>query len=245
VGEEATKKRRKEDSGIVVNAPRERFSIGYPAEAKEAKWSRVKRFFRLLPIRVHERFHNFVLSYFRTVNRRAGKRMKFLFMKLETFEHVDSVIKVFKWVILPATFFYVLVDFCLLRENALDSALLGILLFFYSNFLPDLPAIFRGNQHRDLGVEDKSLPWYTNCVLLLFAPFFIGLFLCGMRWRWKTFETFHNFKSLAVYVAFLAVIGFFVFSSFPIGIGDVTESLSVPFYGLAGYLTHLRVDLCF
>jgi hypothetical protein len=245
VGEEATKKRRKEVSEIVVNAPCKRFSVGHPAETREAKGSEAKRFFRLLPLRMHRKFHNFVLSYFKTVNRKAGKRMKFLFMKLETFEHVDSVIKVFKWVILPATFFYVLVDFCLLRENALDSALLGILLFFYSNFLPDIPAIFRGKDNRDLGVIPKSVPWYKNCALLLFAPLFIGLFLCGMRWRWKTIETFHNFKFLAVYVAFLSMIGFFVFSSFPIGIGNVTKSLSIPFYGLAGYLTHLRVDLCF
>jgi hypothetical protein len=240
-----TKKRRKEDSEIVVNAPQGRFLAGYPVETREAKQSRLSRFFRLLPIRVHEGFHNFVLSYFKNVNRKAGKRMKFLFMKLETFEHVDSVIKVFKWIILPATFFYVMVNFWFLGENALDSALLGILLFFYSNFLPDLPAIFRKKDNRDLGVVEKSLPWYKNCALLLLAPLFIGLFLCGMRWRWKTIETFHNFKSLGIYVAFLSLIGAIAFSSFPIGIGDITESVSFPFYGLAGYLTHLRVDLCF
>jgi len=186
-----------------------------------------------------------VLSYFKTVNRKAGKRMKFLSMKTETFEHVDSVVKVFKWVILPATFIYVSVGFCFLGENALDSALVGILLFFYSNFLPDLPAIFRKAYNRDMGVMPESVPWYKTCALLLFAPLFIGLFLCGIRLGWKTIETFHNFKSLAVYVAFLSIIGFSVFTSFPIGIGDVTESLSIPFYGLAGYMTHLRVDLCF
>jgi hypothetical protein len=246
VGEKgATKKRRKEGSEIVVKAPHERFLIGYTAEAKEAKRSKVERFFRLLPLKIHGKLHSFVLSYFKTVNHKAGKRMKFLFMKLETFEHVDSVIKVFKWIILPATLFYVLGSFFFLRETVFDSALLGILLFFYSNFLPDLPAIFRRKNHRDIGIKDKSLPWYKNCALLLFAPLFIGLFLCGIRLRWKTIETFHNFKFLAIYVAFLSIIGFFVFTSFPIGIGDVTESLSVPFYGLAGYLTHLRVDLCF
>jgi hypothetical protein len=49
---------------------------------------------------------------------------------------------------------------------------------------------------------------------------------------------------MMVYVAFLSVVGFLVFSSFPIGVGDVTKGLSVPIYGLAGYLTHLKVDLC-
>jgi len=244
VGEAATKKRRKEDSAIVVNAPREKLLIEHTAEAREPKLSRVKTFFRLLTLRMNRKFHEFVLSYFKAVNFKAGNRIRFLFMKMETFEHVDSVIKVFKWIILPATFCYVLADFLLLRASVWDSALLGILLFFYSNFLPDLPAIFRRKVHRDLEVEE-SLPWYKNSALLLFAPFFIGSFLCGMQLRWKTIETFHNFKYLAVYVAFLAIIGFFIFSSFSFGIDTVTESLSVPFYGLAGYLTHLKVDLCF
>jgi hypothetical protein len=81
--------------------------------------------------------------------------------------------------------------------------------------------------------------------MLLFAPLFIAFFLFRGKLRWKTVETFHNIKSLIVYVAFLSVIGLVVFTSFPIGIGDITEIISVPFYGLAGYLTHLRVDLCF
>jgi hypothetical protein len=244
-GERVTKKKRKKDSEIVVKAPHKRFSIGHHAETKGAKLSRIKRVFRLFPILMHEWFHHSVLSYFKTVNRKAGKKLTYLFMKLETFEHVDSIIKVFKWVILPATLFYVLGAFFFFRENALDSALLGVLIFFYSNFLPDIPAIFRRKYYRDLGALNKSLPWYKNYALLLFAPLFIALFLCGMQLRWKTIETFHNFKSLTVYVAFLSMISLFAFGNFPIGIGDVTDILSIPFYGLAGYLTHLKVDLCF
>ena len=241
----ATQKKRKVDSEVVVEAPHKRFLIGHHTEIKGVKLSRVKMAFRLLPISMYEWFYNSVLSYFKTVNRKAGKKLTCLFMKLETFEHVDSIIKVFKWVILPATLFYVLGAFFLFRQNALDSALLGILIFFYSNFLPDIPAIFRKKYFRDLGALNTSLPWYKNYALFLFAPLFVVLFLCGMRLKWKTIETFHNFKSLAVYLVFLSVIGFFVFSSFPIGIVDVIEILSVPCYGLAGYLTHLKVDLCF
>jgi len=244
-GERATKEKRKVDSEIVVEAPHKRFLIGHPTETKEAKLSRIKRAFRLFPILVYEWFHNSVLSYFKTVNRKAGKKFTYLSMKLETFEHVDSLIKVFKWVILPATLFYVIGNFCLFRQNALDSALLGILIFFYSNFLLDVPAIFRRKYHGDLAVLNKSLPWYKNYALLLFAPLFIALFFCGMQLRWKTIETFHNFKSLTVYVVFLSMISLFAFGDFPIGIGDITEILSIPFYGLAGYLTHLKVDLCF
>jgi hypothetical protein len=70
------------------------------------------------------------------------------------------------------------------------------------------------------------------------------LFFCGKKIEWTTIETFHNLKSLAIYIAFLSIIGFLLFVSFPIGIGDIAETASLPLYGLAGYLTHLKVDLC-
>jgi hypothetical protein len=52
---------------------------------------------------------------------------------------------------------------------------------------------------------------------------------------WRTTETYHNFKSLTVYCVFL-------FIKFPITLGNFVEILVFPFYGLAGYLTHLKVD---
>jgi len=123
---------------------------------------------------------------------------------------------------------------------------LGILIFVYSNFLPDLPSIYRRRKiYRDVGVTTGDLPWYKKYALLLLAPLFIGAFLCGIRLRWKTAETFHNFKSLIIYGAFLFILSVFVFGDYPISIGDITEILSLPFYGLIGYLTHLKVDLCF
>jgi len=91
----------------------------------------------------------------------------------------------------------------------------------------------------------------------LLAPLFIGAFLCGIRLRWHTSETFHNFKSLTIYAAFLLLLGFFAFGNIteilsifaygdmtklPISIGEVTEILSLPLYGVIGYLTHLKVD---
>lgn len=134
---------------------------------------------------------------------------------------------------------------------------LGILIFFYSNFLPDIPSIYRRRKRRygDTIVTDENLLWDEKYALLLFAPLFIVAFFCGIRLRWKTTETFHNFKSLTIYVAFLLLLGLFVFGNIteilsffayrenlPISTGDITEILSLPFYGLIGYLTHLKVD---
>lgn len=127
--------------------------------------------------------------------------------------------------------------------DKMDSMFLGILIFFYSNFLPDLPSIYRRRKiHHGIADTTEDLSWYKKYALLLFAPLFIGAFFSGIRLRWKTTETFHNFKSLIIYVMFLFILSFLVFADFPISIGDATEILSVPFYALIGYLTHLKVD---
>jgi hypothetical protein len=38
------------------------------------------------------------------------------------------------------------------------------------------------------------------------------------------------------------MVGFFAFVKFPIDVGSITEILSLPLYGVVGYLTHLKVD---
>ncbi len=181
-----------------------------------------------------------ILGYFKTVNRRAKRKLAIWWMKYETRQHVGLLIKVFKWVVLPVSLLYICADFYFFRQNAVDSVFLGVLIFVYSNFLPDLPSIYRRRKIYRVTTED--LPWYKKYALLLFAPLFIGAFFLGMRLRWKTTETFHNFKSVAIYVVFLLSVGFFAFGVFPISIGEITEILSLSLYGMIGYLTHLKVD---
>jgi hypothetical protein len=135
-------------------------------------------------------------------------------------------------VILPASFLYIFIGFFLLRENTLDSMVLGILVFIYANFLPDLPSVFRNKKGE---VKTGSLNWFKKYALLLFAPLFIWLLFSDIGIVWKTTDTFHNFKSLIIVEAFLALFGFIAF-------GGLIESLSFSFYGVIGYLAHLKVD---
>ncbi|NIQ04707.1 MAG: hypothetical protein GWO20_02940 [Candidatus Korarchaeota archaeon] len=233
------KKKKNEETEIIVPAD---ISIVKRGESKEPKVSKVKRFFNAMSRLLYNFLYSFVLRFFKTVNRGVRSSYSSIVlwaMKRETSEHVKFLIKVFKWVVFPASLLYVCADFFFFRENALDSMFLGILIFLYSNFLPDLPSIYRKKKENS---RKEDLLWEEKYALLLFAPVFIVAFLCGIRLRWKTAETFHNFKSLTVYAAFLFVLGFFAFGDFPISIGDVTEILSLPFYGLIGYLTHLKVD---
>ena len=160
-------------------------------------------------------------------------------MKEETSEHVRTLIKVFKFIVLPASILYLLGSLFLLKENAFDSALWGILIFFYSSFLPDLTCVFRKDHGKG---KTKSLSGYKKYALLLFAPVFICVLFSNAQFIWKTAEDFHNFKSLTIYSGFLMLLGFIVFGGFPVSMGQVIEMLALPVYGIVGYLTHLKVD---
>jgi len=188
---------------------------------------------------LYNALYGFVLHSFKSINRKVRSKLPVWRMEEETLEHVHFSIKVFKWIVLPASLLYVCVDLYLFGENALDSMLWGILLFFYSNFLPDLPSIYRKKKNNG---KAEDLPWYKKYTLLLFAPLLIWVLFSGTRLKWNTTDTFHNFKSLAIYGTFLLTLGFFAFVNFPISIGNITEILSIPIYGLMGYLAHLKVD---
>jgi len=192
---------------------------------------------------LYEALYGLVLHFFKSKNRKIRSKLPVWHMKKETSEHFHLLKKVFKWIVLPASLFYVGADLCFFGKNALDSMLWGMLIFFYSNFLPDLPSIYRRKKNRKKNnTNNEDLVWYKKIALLLFAPMFVWLLFSGIDFRWDTTETFHNFKSLAIYGVFLVVCGLFTFGDFPISVGDVTEILSLPLYGIMGYLTHLKVD---
>jgi hypothetical protein len=181
----------------------------------------------------------FVLHSFKSMNRKVRSRLPVWRMEEETFEHIHLLLKVFKWIVFPLSLLYVFVNFYFFGENALASTLWGILIFFYSNFLPDLPSIYRQTKKNK---KTKDLPWYKKYAILVFAPFLIWFLFSGMQLGWKTTQTFHDFKSLTVYGVFLFILGFFAFVQFPISIGTIAKITSIPIYGAMGYLTHLKVD---
>lgn len=197
--------------------------------------SRIRRFLATL----YHMFFNFVLNSFKSINRKIRSRLPVWRMKEETIEHVESSIKIFRWIILPLSFLYVFLAFYLLDENVLDSMLWGLAIFFYSNFLPDLPSIYRIKARND---NANDIPWIKRYAILLLAPLLVWILFSGIRLKWRTTETYHNAKSLTVYCIFLLAIGFFAFSKFPIQTGNIIEIFIFPLYGFAGYLTHLKVD---
>jgi len=190
---------------------------------------------------LRELLHSSVLHFFRIMNRKTKSRLSVWYMREETSEHVRLLVKVFKWVVLPASLLYVCAGFWLFGENAIESVLGATLIFFYSSFLPDLPSVYARKRGKKVA---EVLCWYKKYALLLFAPIFILILSSGtgMRLSWKTTENFHNLRSLMIYGVFLLVGSFFAFVDFPISIGDIGEILSPPLYGILGYLIHLKVD---
>jgi len=159
-------------------------------------------------------------------------------MKEETSEHVHHSVEVFIWIILPLSLAYVLGYQLVLGENVLGPMLWGVGVYFYSNFLPDIPSIYR--KENEQGGDDLS--WYKKYALFLFAPLLVWLLFSGIRLSWRTVETFHNFRSLAIYGVFLFAVGFLGFAGLPLSIGDLVEVFFFQFCGITGFLTHLKVD---
>jgi hypothetical protein len=181
----------------------------------------------------------FILNLFENINERIRSKLPSWRMKEETFEHVRMAVEVFEVIVLPFSIVYLLGDFLFLKENAFDSILWGVVIFFYSNFLPDLTCVFRNEKSMN---ESQDLPWYKKYAILLFAPLFVLLLFSNVHLSWKTTENFHNLKSLIIYGSFLLLLGVAIFSGFTISVGRATEMLALPFYGTIGYLAHLRVD---
>jgi hypothetical protein len=243
-GQNTTKRNKRKE--IVVRAHRFIIEHIHRHAYKEPIKSKVKRFLRLAPLLMYDVVCGTVLRFFKSVNRKGGRKISLWAMKLETFQHLHLLTRILEWIVLPASVVYICLDLYLFGQNALDSMFLGLLIFVYSSFIPDLPSIYRRRRiYGDTRAMTEDLSWYKKYALLLFAPLFIGAFFLGIRLKWKTTETFHNFKSLIVYGAFLLTIGFFAFGDLSMSIGEMTEVISLPIYGLAGYLTHLKVDLIF
>jgi len=188
---------------------------------------------------LHNALFVFILNFFENLNRKIHSRLPFWRLEEETSEHVHMAVEVFEFIVLPFSLAYLLGDLFILKENALDSMLWGIMIFFYSNFLPDLTSIYRREKRETRTID---LPWYKKYAVLLFAPLFVLLLFSNIHLGWKTTENFHNFKSLTIYGGFLFLLGFMVFGGFPVSLGQMTEMLVLPFYGAIGYLTHLKVD---
>jgi len=181
---------------------------------------------------------NFVQWFFRTLNRRTHLRMAFRKIRDETTEHIDYLSSALKKLVLPLSLCYLSLG-VLFGNNVIDSLFLGILIFVYSHFLPDLLSPFRIKNKK---ARNKDGSWFKKYVLLFLAPLFIFLLWGDRIPVLRTTEHFHNARSLGVYSMFLLLLGLIFYGNVPLSLGRILEIFSLAIFGSIGYLTHLKVD---
>lgn len=154
---------------------------------------------------------------------------KFNKLEEEIKEHFNFLGIMFKRIILPLILIYVLIAL-ILNLNIFGSLFISLLIFLYSNFLPDSDFLVkRANKHESL--------WYERYTLMFFLPLVFYYVILGKAKPIisKKARCFHNIESALVWAIFLFVIGNIFWN----------ESLKIIMFtsfGFIGYCLHLLVD---
>ena len=156
---------------------------------------------------------------------------KFKKVNEEFIEHFSFVQWTLKRIILPVAVFYIIMG-VIFKVNIFGVLLTSILIFFYSNFLPDIDILFKKTKRKYL-----DSPWYEKCAVLFFAPVIFYDILMGRQRQLYSLNSrpFHNFKSVVIYGLFLFVVASVFWP-------DLLRRSVFTLFGMLGYIIHLAVD---
>lgn len=156
---------------------------------------------------------------------------RFTHMEEELKEHFNFLKWMFKRIVLPLILFYVIMSL-VFNMNAFGSLFLSLLIFIYSNFLPDADFLIK----KTLQKNRVSL-WYEKYFLLFFAPVVIYYVIGGRAKPIYSSENrcFHNFKTLVIYGFFLLIVGSIFWP-------ETLKRVMLPLFGMTGFIFHLLVD---
>jgi hypothetical protein len=156
---------------------------------------------------------------------------KFKKVESEIKEHFNFVGWMFKRIIIPSIVFYVVIGL-VLNINVFGSLFISLLVFLYSNFLPDLDFLIKNTKNKS-----KDSLWYEKYSLLFFAPVIMYYIIAGRAKPLYSIENrpFHNFKTVIVYGIFLFIVGSIFWD-------DTIKRLMLPIFGMLGFIFHLMVD---
>lgn len=150
-------------------------------------------------------------------------------MKDEIGEHFGFIGWAFKRIIVPLMVFYLAAGL-LLGINTFGSLFVSLLVFLYSNFLPDTDFLIRKS-------ENNESRWHERYSLLFFAPVFIYYVIAGRARPLyaKKVRCFHNPKAMFLYGGFLLIFGLLLWV-------DILKSSMLAVFGMLGFAFHLAVD---
>jgi len=156
---------------------------------------------------------------------------KFKKTESEIKEHFNFVSWMFKRILVPLIIFYVIIGL-ILNINIFGPLFVMLLVFLYSNFLPDTDFLIKKTKNRN----EESL-WYDKYSLLFFAPVIMYYTIAGRaKPLYSTEERcFHNFKTVIIYGIFLFILGSIFWS-------ETFKRVMLPLFGMVGFIFHLMVD---
>jgi len=157
--------------------------------------------------------------------------VEFKKMEDEIKEHFSFIKWMFKRVVLPLMIFYVVMSL-ILNMNIFGSLFVFLVVFIYSNFLPDIDFLIKKTKDND---EDSL--WYEKYLLLFFAPVVVYYIIAGRARPLYSVDDrcFHNFKTAIIYGLFLFVVGSIFWP-------ETLNRIMLPAFGVTGFVFHLLVD---
>ena len=153
-------------------------------------------------------------------------------MEEEIKEHFTFLKWTFKRIILPLAIFYAIAGIFFFEINVLGSLVIALLIFLYSNFLPDIDFLMKETKDKKLASRG-----YEKYALLFFAPVIMYYILDGRKKPIYTLKGkyFHNFKTVLIYGAFLFIVGAILGQ-------ENLKMIILPLFGMLGFSFHLMVD---
>ena len=146
----------------------------------------------------------------------------------EITEHFNFLGIMLKRIILPLITIYLIVAL-ILKINIFGTIFISLLIFIYSNFIPDADFLIKKSK--------KDSLWYEKLLLLFFAPIIVYHIIKGEAKPIysKQERSFHNFKSAIIWAIFLFIMGNILWD-------EEIKILIFTSLGFLGYCFHLTVD---
>jgi len=151
----------------------------------------------------------------------------------EFFEHGGFVSWFARYIVFPFAIFYVVLG-VLLGQNVLASLFISLLVFLYSNFVPDLDTLLTPTKDASRVRSTR----FERLALLFFGPLTIYYLLSKEArpvFAGKPKE-FHQLGYLLLYCLFLFLVGLVFWPP------NNIRSASLAVFGGLGYASHLFVD---
>jgi len=165
------------------------------------------------------------------VLRLLPKNANFKKVEQEAKEHFSFIGTTIKRVITPLIIFYIALGL-VMGLNVFGSLLLTLIVFLYSNFIPDIDFLIARTERKS-----KESLWYEKYFWLLFTPVIAYYILIGKAKPIYSTEhrCFHNIKSTLIWGIFLFLLGHILWD-------ETIKIIMFTIFGFLGYLLHLTVD---